>query len=196
MTLTELVRLNRSYRSFDESRIITRKELTDIIGCARLVPSASNRQPLKYVLSADGETNARIQPLTAWAAKIRPQYSLPPEGHKPTAFIVVCVDTRLCPEPERAGKDVGIAAQTILLRAAEMGLGGCMIGAFRPEIKEALSLPEYLVPSLVIALGKPDEEIVLEDAEGSADYYRDGNGTHHVPKRTAEEIVLWAGNGN
>lgn len=192
MTLSELVRLNRSYRSFDESRKITRDELLDMISCARLVPSASNRQPLKYFLSADAETNAKIQPLTAWAAKIRPEYSLPPEGHRPTAFIVVCVDTRLASEPERAGKDVGIAAQTILLRAAEMGLGGCMIGAFRPELKQALPLPEPLVPTLVIALGKPDEKIILEDAAGSADYYRDENGTHHVPKRTAEEIVVGA----
>ena len=108
----------------------------------------------------------------------------------PTAFIVMCVDTRVVPDVERAARDAGIAAQTILLRAAEMGLGGCMIGSFRPELKEALSLAEPLVPTLVIALGKPDEEIILEDAENGVNYYRDENGTHHVPKRTLDEIVI------
>ena len=190
MTLAQLVTLNRSYRSFDESRRITREELLDMVACARLVPSASNRQPLKYFLSADAETNAAIQPLTAWAAGIRAQYVLPPKGHMPTAFIVMCVDTRVVPDVERAARDAGIAAQTILLRAAEMGLGGCMIGSFRPELKEALSLAEPLVPTLVIALGKPDEEIILEDAENGVNYYRDENGTHHVPKRTLDEIVI------
>ena len=190
MDLMTLVRKNRSYRNFDESRKIARDELLQMVDCARLTPSAANRQPLKYFLSADAETNAVIQPLTAWAAKLRPGRTLPDPGHLPQAFIVICVDLTLCPNAASAEKDVGIAAQTLLLKATEMGLGGIMIGAFKPELSEKLGLSETLRPALVIALGKPDEEIVLEEAKGNADYYRDENDVHHVPKRALDEIVL------
>ena len=45
---------------------------------------------------------------------------------------------------------------------------------------------------LIVALGKPDETIVLEEvAEGeSLQYYRDENDVHHVPKRRLEDVVL------
>ena len=86
---------------------------------------------------------------------------------------------------------MGITAQTMLLAAVEKGLGGCMIGSFqKEELKTALEIPEYLVPMLVLAIGAPDEEIVLEDACGTITYYRDEKGVHHVPKRTMEELVI------
>ena len=96
----------------------------------------------------------------------------------PTAFILILVDTDIMPDPEKAKTDVGIAAQTILLGAASMGLGGCMIGSFDRSVREALSLPENLAPALVVALGTPDEEIILEDKADKVDYYRDENGVH------------------
>ena len=87
-------------------------------------------------------------------------------------------------------KDVGIAAQTILLAASSIALGGCMIGSFDKSVSKALSLPEYLSPSLIVALGVPDEEIITEDRVSSVDYYRDENGVHHVPKRTKDELIV------
>lgn len=66
----------------------------------------------------------------------------------------------------------------MLLAAVEKGLGGCMIGSFqKEELKTALEIPEYLVPMLVLAIGAPDEEIVLEDACGTITYYRDEKGS-------------------
>ena len=53
-----------------------------------------------------------------------------------------------------------------------------------------LTLSENLEPALVIALGKPDEKIVLEETCGSVDYYRDEDDVHHVPKRPMKEIVI------
>ena len=87
---------------------------------------------------------------------------------------------------------MGITAQTILLAAAEKGLGGCMIGNFSPEkLSAALSLPESLIPMLVVALGKPDETVIItEVTDGNTKYYRDDNDVHYVPKRKLEDIVL------
>ena len=90
-------------------------------------------------------------------------------------------------------RDIGIAAQTILLGAVEKGLGGCMIGSFRkPELKELLSLPEEIEPNLVLALGKPAEKVVLTEvsADGDTTYYRDENDVHYVPKRKLEDLIL------
>lgn len=87
-------------------------------------------------------------------------------------------------------KDVGIVAQSMLLMAAEEGLGGCMIGNFgAQDIRDGLGLPDNLQPLLVVALGKPAETIVLTDVggDGNTAYYRDEN---DVPKRSLEELLI------
>lgn len=189
MNFKELVFKNRSQRTFDESRNITREELVYLVSLARVAPSAANRQPLKYFLSCDKKTNAIIQPMTAWAGALS-ELELPPAGRRPTAFIVILVDKSIMPDPRHAEKDVGIAAQTMLLGAVEMGLSGCMIGAFKPALKNALLLPEHLEISLVVALGKGVEEIEIVDADDSVKYYRDESGRHYVPKRTTDELIV------
>ncbi len=189
MNFKDLVLKNRSQRTYDESRKITREELVSLVELARISPSAANRQPLKYFLSCDEKTNAIIQPMTAWGGSL-PELHLPPQGHRPTAFIVILVDKTVTPDPRHAEKDVGIVAQTMLLGAAEMGLSGCMIGAFKPALKDALVLPENLEITLVVAFGKGEEEIEIVDAADSVKYYRDGAGKHYVPKRTLDELIV------
>lgn len=187
--LSELVRRNRSYRRFDESWPISRESLRELVDLARLTASAANRQPLKYVLSADAETNARIFPCLGWAAYLK-EWPGPAPGERPSAYIVVLVDEAITRD---WWCDDGIAAQTILLGAAERGLGGCMIGAVRHgQLRAALGIPEGLRIRLVIALGKPAERVVLEPVPPSGDirYWRDEAGVHHVPKRSLGEVVL------
>lgn len=72
------------------------------------------------------------------------------------------------------------------------GLGCCMIGAFNAaEIKKVLNLDKRYAPQLLIAVGKPAEEIVLVDAvDGDVGYYRDANNVHYVPKRKLEDLIL------
>ena len=189
MNFKDLVLKNRSQRTFDESRRIAREELVSLVSLARIAPSAANRQPLKYFLSCDETMNAIIQPMTGWGGSL-PQLKLPPEGHRPTAFIVILVDKSITPEPRLADKDIGIAAQTLLLGAAEMGLSGCMIGSFKPDLRAALSLPDNLEIALVVALGKGEEDIAIVDAAESVKYYRDEAGRHYVPKRTLDELIV------
>ena len=87
-------------------------------------------------------------------------------------------------------KDTGIVSHTILLRACEMGYNGCMIGSFDKDIiTEALSIPESYEITLVLAMGKGNENVEIIDNTGDIKYYRE-NGTHYVPKRTLEEITV------
>lgn len=192
MEFSELVLKNRSCRTFDESRRISRDELESLVGLARLAPSAVNRQPLKYFLSWDGETNAKIQPLTGWGGML-PELHLPPEGHRPTGFIVICVDKTIAQNTSLTDKDAGIAAQTIMLGAADMGLSGCILGSMKPELHDVLGLDENLEITLVIGLGKGEEDVRIVDATDSTRYYRDESGAHIVPKRTLDELIVNGG---
>ena len=188
----DLVKKNRSYRGYDESYRFTKEELADFVDHARLAPSSVNAQPFRYYLAWKKEETDRIQALTKWARAL-PQMELPHKGMCPTAFIVICQDTRIGESLQRYQKDVGIVAQTMLLAAAEKGLGGCMIGNFQAgEVKKELKLPEYLAPMLIVAFGKPAETIVLTELEegGSSSYYRDEKDVHYVPKRKLEDILI------
>ena len=190
--MIDLVKKNRSYRGYNHDRKVTKEELLELADCARLTASSVNIQPLKYYLAWEEEEVARIQALTSWARAL-PQMTLPHPGMEPTAFIVICQDTKISNALQRFLKDVGIVAQTMLLAATEKGLGGCMIGSFRPEkVSAELGLPDNLVPLLIVAIGEPAEEIVLTEIEDgeNTNYYRDGNDVHYVPKRRLEDIVL------
>jgi nitroreductase len=78
------------------------------------------------------------------------------------------------------------------LAATEQGLGGCIIGTVdRPTLRTALDITARYEILLVLALGKPAEEVVLEQAEADdIRYYRDENQVHHVPKRPLDEVIL------
>lgn len=189
--LRDLVLKNRSYRTFAPGVRIPEERIRAWIDLARQCPSARNAQPLKYAVVTDTETCAKILPHTYWAGSLGIQ--LPPVGHEPTAYIVVCHDTTVCPVNNFSLMDIGICAQTILLAATEEGFGGCMIGSLKAEaVREVLSIPEALTPLLAIGLGKPDETVVLTEAPDSASvrYYRDENNVHYVPKRPLDDIIL------
>ncbi len=189
MELSSLVRRNRSYRRFDGSFVIQEETLRELVDLARYIPSAANRQPLKFALSFSPPWNGRIFDTLTWAAQLR-DWQGPKERERPTAYIVVLHDTDITFDAEI---DVGIAAQTILLGAVEKGLGGCMFANFKWEdLAGALRLPKNLKPLLVIALGKPAEKVVVEEvpAGGSIAYHRDDSQTHHVPKRPLEELIF------
>ena len=62
----------------------------------------------------------------------------------------------------------------------------------RARLQKVLSIPKQCEILLVIAIGKPKENIVIEtvDAQGDIRYWRDSDGVHHVPKRTINEIIV------
>ena len=79
------------------------------------------------------------------------------------------------------------------LGVVEKGLGGCIIGSIgRDGLREILHMPKrYQIP-LVPALGKPAERVVVEAVDSSEDikYWRHNAGTHHVPKRPIEDLII------
>ena len=188
--LKDLVAVNRSYRRFYQEEKISMETLKELVDLARMTGSAGNHQPLKYRLVADEEACKKVYPALIWARDL-PDWDGPEEGERPSAYIVV-----LCDQTIGKNKmwDEGIAVQIIMLGAVEKGLGGCMIGSLdRQALAKALELDtERYAVSLVLALGKPKEKVVIVPAgeDGSVKYYRDENQTHYVPKRSLEEILV------
>lgn len=184
------VRACRSFRRFDEGDPIPSGLLVKLVDLARMTATGGNRQPLRYRVVTRSAERAAVNEQLKWAAALT-DWNGPEPGERPTGYIVVCdagcgVTTRV---------DEGIAAQTILLAATAAGLGGCMLHAFdHGGVAEALSLPEGVKPLMVIALGKPVEDVRLEPASASPDgtltYWRDAEGVHHVPKRSLEDVLL------
>lgn len=188
--LKDLVIKNRSYRGYDESYKVSKEELKKIVDITRFTASSKNLQPLRYLLINEKEDVEFMQSITIWA-KALPEVKLPRDGKCPTSFIVICQDTRVDERVQAYLRDVGIVAQTMLLQATEMGLGGCMIGSYNAlELKKHFNLPEYIVPHLTVAIGKTDDKVVLCEANDSVKYYRDENDVHYVPKRKLEDIIL------
>ncbi len=192
----ELVRRNRSFRGYNEDRKVTKDELLELVDTARITASAANRQPLKYYIATEKDGVEGILGLTKWGGAL-PELHLPKDGTHPAAFVVILQDKDIAPNTQAVLIDVGIAAQTLLLQGVEKGLGGLMIRDFGLKpLKEYLKLSENLEPMLVIAIGEPAETVEIVDVkkDGSIKYYRDENGTHFVPKRGLNDVVICKNN--
>ena len=188
--MDSLVLRTRSCRSFDESKPITREVMTELVDLARRTASGLNKQPLRYrVLTEQGDL-AKMQANCRMGSALTDR-KLPPENGKPTGFILMFTDKQAESPDSLALKDVGIAAQTILLGATEAGFAGCMIGSFNPKTLCAdFDISDRYVPQLAIALGKSAEHAELVEENGSLTYYRDEAGTHFVPKRKLTDILI------
>ena len=187
--IRDLIAGNRSCRRFHEDAAVGRETLAELVDLARLSASAANLQPLRYILACEPERNACIFPHLTWAGYLK-DWPGPDQGERPAAYIVILGDTEVT---ENFGCDHGIAAQSILLGAREKGLAGCMIGLIqREKLRTALAIPSRYEILLVLALGKPRENVVIEaiGSGGNIRYWRDADETHRVPKRPLEELIL------
>ena len=160
VSLQSLLAKNRSTRGFDTSFKVRKDQLMSLVEAARLAPSARNQQVLRYRLVTEEEANLLLPHIRLGGAL--PELNLPLKGFEPNAFVVICSDK----EGRYVDMDMGIASQTMLLRAVEMGLNGVCIAAFdHKAVCEALQLS--VSPQLILAIGRSAECIeVVDIAEG------------------------------
>ncbi len=186
--MEELVTKNRSYRRFQESEPISADQLKGLVELARLSASAGNLQPLKFILSNDPVRNGAIFSCLRWESFIK-GFPGPAQGRRPAAYILILGDTSITKD---FSCNHGIAAESILLGAVEMGFGGYIVTEIdRQALAGFLQIPDHLEILLAIALGLPRERIVITEAvKGEIAYWRDINKVHHVPKRGLKEIIL------
>lgn len=185
-TVDELLLKARSVRGYNKNYVVSRSELERIVGVCSRVPSGCNQQVLRYYLVTRDNGADKVLPLVRMGAAL-PEWHLPLPGTEPEAFIICCTVEK---ETKLVDIDLGIALQSMALKAVEMGLNTLMIGAFNHEkLREEFSLT--CEPLIVLAVGKGAERIELVPShvdEPRAYYRRDG--VHYVPKVRVEELIL------
>ncbi|MBN1316393.1 MAG: nitroreductase family protein [Anaerolineales bacterium] len=185
----DIVKKTRSYRRFVQEIQVDGETLSELVNLARLSAATANIQPLKYITCCDPAVNAAIFSSLRWAGYLK-DWGGPAEGERPSAYIIMLGDTEIRKE---FGIDPGIAAQSIMLGATDKGLGGCMIASIdRKTLRETLEIPDRYEIVLVLALGKPNEQVIVDELgpDGDIKYYRDADDRHHVPKRALKDILL------
>ena len=186
-SVESLMEKNRSYRGYQKDFEVKREMLERIVAVNAKIASAKNQQVLRFKL-VTRDTGGDLIAQNIKLGGLLPELHLPFPGTEPEAFIIIC---STAPENKFVDIDLGIAAQSMLLKAAEMGLNGIMIGAFnKAKITEAFQLP--FEPLLLLAIGKGCETIQLQpvDAGEKLAYYRDERGVQYVPKIRWEQLVI------
>ena len=183
----DLIKETRTIRHFDREIRITENEISYILECARLTPSAANLQRVRYGVIYEADT-----PLTfshvAFAGYL-PDEEKPKENAAPTAYIVLMTKER---SPDlNLGIDIGIASEAVVLAARDIGIGACMIRSFEKKYFEDLFFDTGYVPQMVIAVGHPIENAKIVDVKNaSIKYYKDENKINCVPKLSIDDLLV------
>lgn len=189
--INELVLKTRCFRRFKQKEHISNETLASLVDIARVSASATNAQPLKYIISSNSRTNEMIFYQLAWAGYLK-DWGGPADGERPAAYIIILNDKLI---KNDAKYDAGIALQNIRLAAMECGIGSCIIGSINKEVlKKELEISPDLEIMLVLAMGFPAEEVIIEKISNNTDirYWHDENELHHVPKRSIDDVIYKA----
>ena len=156
---------NRSYRRFG-SRRVSMREMTVLVEAARLSPSAGNLQQLRFLPVTDEAMCASIFSCLGWAGYLK-DWDGAAEGERPTGYILFLCSPDVA-KTWTVAADCGIAAQSMLLEARTMGLGGCILrNVNRQRLAEILGdVGQFYEVPLILALGEPIDdkgEIVSSD---------------------------------
>jgi nitroreductase len=187
MSVYETIQKRRTIRRFKQATI-PYEMILKIVDAARVAPSASNLQPLEYIIVNEPSKVQELFQHTGWAGYLPRDIGRPPDDKKPVAFIVVLYNTSI--KTNWLGHDIGASTENMILTALEAGIGACWIGSIeREKIRHLFNIPENYEINCVLALGFPDEEPVAEPLSDSVKYFRDETGRLHVPKRRLQDML-------
>ena len=148
--LKDVITTRRSVRQFTETKVDVDR-LASLVGLGMWAPTGGNAQTWRFVIVTNEPTVRAIH-------AVSPGIGLPPP-----AILAICQDRKRAEElggamgrDQCAPMDTAMAAQTIMLAAHAEGLGTCAVLSFHPgAVQKILSLPEEVVPQLLITVGHP-----------------------------------------
>jgi nitroreductase len=152
MEYSELIAARYSVRAY-LPKPVEEEKLQRVLEAARLAPTAANRQPFQLVVVHTAGREAEIGQIYP-----RPWFVQAP------LVIGVCVIAAQAwvRESDRFNArliDAAIAADHLILAAADLGLGTCWIANFNTEAaRRVLQLPEEAEPVIFTPLGYPADE--------------------------------------
>lgn len=147
MDFLEILNKRQSIRSYSDQPV-AKCDLDYILECARLAPSAVNKQPLIFIVISSDES----------IDKIRSCYGKPWFSEAPQ-YIMVCCDHDQSWKRPFDGKDHGdvdaaIAAEHICIAAAEKGIGTCWVCNFdAKKCAQLFDLPGNIEPIALFPIG-------------------------------------------
>ncbi len=151
MEIMDAINERRSVRSYSPDPV-PGNVLGDVLEAARVAPSASNRQPWKFVVVTDPDRRSSL------ASAARNQGFV---GEAPVIIAAVALepDRLMSCQVEAYAVDLSIAVDHMTLAAVSLGLGTCWIGAFdQDRAREVLGIPrEYKIVTL-LPLGYPADK--------------------------------------
>jgi nitroreductase len=180
------IKSRRTIRKYLQTAV-PEEVLLKCVEAAIFSPSGGNLQPLRCVIVNDAKLLKQVFSTLSWAVYL-PDYG-PTEEEMPRAYIVLLLDKN----GRTPTHDASIASMSISMVAYDEGLGSCILASVdRKKLKKVLNVPESLDVALVVALGYPAENPVVEPvSDGNIKYWLDKNGVLHVPKRAIKDIVRW-----
>ncbi len=188
MNIEEAIYKRRTIRRYKQDPIPS-DILRKLIDYARVAPMARNVQGLEFVIVENSEIREKLFKLIKFAGSLPEDQRTPEPGREPTAYIIVLVNTEI--KPSFFDFDVGAAVENILLGAVKYGIGCCWMANIKVrKIKSLLEVPDQYQVKHVISLGYPDEESFMEPFEDSFKYWKNPDGTMHVPKRDLDDIIF------
>ena len=188
LPLDSLLLRNRSCRGYDSNYIVSKEELLKIVEVNTKIASARNQQVLRFRLVYGTEAKEVTKAIKLGGAL--PELNLPLPGTEPNAYIIICTEE---PKGKWVDIDLGISAQSMLLKAVDLGLNGICIAAFNKEkICALVNSGRQMEPLLILAIGKSIERFQLLPIgqEDEHNYFRK-NGVHFVPKVRIEDLLIW-----
>jgi nitroreductase len=146
METWDALRARRNTREYQD-RPIDPADLDQILEAGRRSPSSMNTQPWDFIVVTDPSTLERMADLWRWGAHIRGA----------AAAIALLSPASADPgERETFAFDLGQASMSMMLAAADLGIGSChsSVGE-QADAREVLGFPEDREAVILLSLGYP-----------------------------------------
>jgi nitroreductase len=178
MNVSEAIESRRAVKAFDAAHRMSQAETEQLMGLAMLAPTAFNIQNWRFVLVTDPALRQQVREV-AWnqaqvtdasllivlTADLKAWEKAPQRYWRLAAqpvrdYLVPAIDQyyrgREQVQRDEAMRSCGIAAQTLMLAAQEMGYDSCPMDGFDFDaVGRLINLPEDHAIAMFVAVGKP-----------------------------------------
>jgi nitroreductase len=150
MEFYDLVKTRESIREYDSARPVEKEKLIRILDAGRMAPSASNRQPWRFLVISSERMLKKVRDCYHRDWFSGAPHILVVAGRRADAWV------RQYDGYNSLETDLTIAMDHMILAAENEGIGACWIAAFNPEIlRDALSLERDEIVYAITPLGYP-----------------------------------------
>ena len=151
MSFLELATSRYSCRKYS-AKPVEASKVDAVLAAADAAPTGCNRQPQRILLMDDPAVLDKVRACT------------PFQFNAPLTFLL-CYDKDACWHNDK-GEGVGcidtsIVLTHIILQAAELGLGTCIVAYYdKDALRKALNIPANLEPVVLLPMGYPAPDAV------------------------------------